>query len=50
MWSNSFKDGEAWKENFAWLTNKGVLVLPTTNNTSNSSDAWVLKTKQEKGT
>lgn len=49
MWNNSFRKGEVWRENFAWLTDKGVLVLPTTSNTSSSSDAWILKTKQVKG-
>ena len=32
MWNNSFRDNKAWREHGAWLTDKGVLVLPNYRN------------------
>src|SRR5690606_25498617 len=50
MWENSFRNGEQWKENFAWVTSKGVLVLPVTSkSTSRSSDFSVLPTRTSNG-
>jgi hypothetical protein len=50
MWNNSFRDGKAWKENFAWITKKGVLVLPITENSKNDeSDFSVYQTKTTNG-
>lgn len=50
MWENSFRNGEQWKENFAWVTSKGVLVLPiTSKSTSRNSDFSVLPTRTTGG-
>jgi hypothetical protein len=50
MWSNSFRNGEQWKENFAWVTSRGVLVLPVTSkSTSRSSDFGVLSSRKANG-
>lgn len=50
MWDNSFRDGQAWKENFGWLTTKGVLVLPITKNSKvDESDYKALPTKVVNG-
>lgn len=29
MWNNSFRDGQPWRENYGWITDKGIVVLPT---------------------
>jgi len=50
MWNNSFRDGKAWMENFGWLTNKGVLVLPITKNSRvDNSDYNALPTRVVNG-
>ncbi|MES2063489.1 MAG: hypothetical protein V4456_16290 [Bacteroidota bacterium] len=38
MWKNSFNaDGTVFKENAAWITNRGILVLPNDKNKNNLS-------------
>ncbi len=37
IWNNSFSNGKFNVENAAWLTDKGVVALPTTGNTSNGA-------------
>ncbi|MBL0745362.1 DUF6443 domain-containing protein [Chryseolinea lacunae] len=50
IWKDSFDSkGNVTRENHAWITDKGVLVLPTYNNTYNKSDFTVLPTKQMDG-
>jgi RHS repeat-associated protein len=48
MWENSFEDGKAIRENGAYFTDEGVLVLPNVNNKVNETDMEVLTLKKEK--
>jgi|GEM_PF-2679953 len=38
MWEQSFKKGKVYKENGAWITDKGVITLPIQGNTNDLTD------------
>ncbi|HVK96576.1 MAG TPA: RHS repeat-associated core domain-containing protein, partial [Flavisolibacter sp.] len=48
MWSHSFKDGMPFKENLAYVTDNGILVLPNYKNGNRTSKLDVLPIKRDK--